>query len=159
MPLPTPTKHDAYHQGGASQVQRNSVNLAVLARTIPSPQARDWRVGNSNRLKRGQLNLNDLLDGALNPEWVEWVMGWPRGWSDPWHPLPAAHYAAWRAAMQAGDWWATEPDVPRLLLNLKGRQVRLAALGNGQVPLCAAVAWMWLVGMGAELGVVADTAG
>jgi DNA (cytosine-5)-methyltransferase 1 len=22
------------------------------------------------------------LNGALNPVWVEWLMGWPQGWTD-----------------------------------------------------------------------------
>jgi hypothetical protein len=22
------------------------------------------------------------LNGALNPTWVEWLMGWPLGWTD-----------------------------------------------------------------------------
>lgn len=36
------------------------------------------------------------------------------------------------------DW---EKDVPRTAKNIKNRVSRIAALGNGQVPLCAATAW------------------
>ena len=31
-------------------------------------------------------NLQVSSTGQLNPEWVEWLMGWPSGWTDcaPW---------------------------------------------------------------------------
>jgi DNA (cytosine-5)-methyltransferase 1 len=40
-----------------------------------------------------------------------------------------------------GGWWATEPDVGRMADGVASRMDRLTALGNGQVPLCAALAW------------------
>ena len=27
-------------------------------------------------------NLNDTVGGQLNPTWVEWLMGFPLGWTD-----------------------------------------------------------------------------
>jgi DNA (cytosine-5)-methyltransferase 1 len=27
-------------------------------------------------------DMPDLATGALNPTWVEWLMGWPLGWTD-----------------------------------------------------------------------------
>ena len=42
-------------------------------------------------------------------------------------------------------WWNFEPaDVPRTATGLKHRVVRLRALGNGQVPAVAALAWQIL---------------
>jgi hypothetical protein len=32
--------------------------------------------------------------GALNPPWVEWLMGWPIGWTDL-QPLATGRYQAW----------------------------------------------------------------
>lgn len=29
-----------------------------------------------------QLNLSHYVDGPLNPAWVEWLMGYPEGWTD-----------------------------------------------------------------------------
>ena len=49
--FPTPTVQDASNNGGASQYQRNS------------------------------LPLNAVAGGALNPKWVEWLMGFPLGWT------------------------------------------------------------------------------
>ena len=39
------------------------------------------------------------------------------------------------------DWWDTEPAVGRVADGVAARVDRLKAIGNGQVPLCAATAW------------------
>jgi DNA (cytosine-5)-methyltransferase 1 len=41
-------------------------------------------------------------------------------------------------------WWATEPSVGRVANGLAGAMDRIKAIGNGQVPLCAATAWRLL---------------
>jgi DNA (cytosine-5)-methyltransferase 1 len=41
----------------------------------------------------------------------------------------------------SGDWWETEPIVGRVADGVADRVDRLKAIGNGQVPLCAATAW------------------
>ncbi len=38
-------------------------------------------------------------------------------------------------------WWSVEPDIRRVVNGMDARVDRLKALGNGQVPLCAATAW------------------
>ena len=40
-----------------------------------------------------------------------------------------------------GNWWKTEPNVGRVADGVVARVDRLKAIGNGQVPLCAATAW------------------
>jgi DNA (cytosine-5)-methyltransferase 1 len=40
-----------------------------------------------------------------------------------------------------GNSWETEPDVCRMVNGMADAMDRLKALGNGQVPLCAATAW------------------
>ena len=42
------------------------------------------------------------------------------------------------------SWWASEPDVGRMANGVAARVDRLKAIGNGQVPLCAATAWRLL---------------
>ena len=49
-------------------------------------------------------------------------------------------YAAHTYACNA-RWWETEPDVGRVANGLAARMDRLKAIGNGQVPLCTAIAW------------------
>ena len=39
------------------------------------------------------------------------------------------------------EWWKVEPDVGRVADGVAYRVDRLKAIGNGQVPLCAATAW------------------
>jgi hypothetical protein len=31
---------------------------------------------------RGKGNLGEVVGGKLNPQWVEWLMGYPIGWTD-----------------------------------------------------------------------------
>lgn len=55
---------------------------------------------------------------------------WGRIAADPQHSAP-----------QFGDWWAVEPGVVRMVHGMANRVDRIAALGNGQVPIVAARAW------------------
>jgi DNA (cytosine-5)-methyltransferase 1 len=48
-------------------------------------------------------------------------------------------------AVECGDWWAAEPGVVRMVHGLAHRVDRIAALGNGQVPIVAARAWSELI--------------
>ncbi|EIE01503.1 hypothetical protein LEP1GSC185_3961 [Leptospira licerasiae serovar Varillal str. VAR 010] len=36
----------------------------------------------------------EIENGPLNPDWVEWLMGWPVGWTGL-KPLETAKYHAW----------------------------------------------------------------
>jgi DNA (cytosine-5)-methyltransferase 1 len=60
-------------------------------------------------------------------------------------PLNSKTYGDWKASQSAdvreSDFWATEPDVGRVVNGMATRVDRIKALGNGQVPLCAATAW------------------
>ena len=72
--------------------------------------------------------------GQLNPPWVEWLMGWPLFWTS----MDAIEELDWRG-------WETDPadegEVPRVATGIKHRVGRLKAIGNGQVPQVAAMAW------------------
>ena len=46
----------------------------------------------------------------------------------------------------SGEWWQVEPNVGRVVDGMASRVDRLKAIGNGQVPLCAATAWRILTG-------------
>ena len=51
-----------------------------------------------------------------------------------------------RDAIGWTSWWLTEPDMGRVAHGVAARVDRLRAIGNGQVPLCAATAWRLLTG-------------
>ena len=44
----------------------------------------------------------------------------------------------------SGEWWSVEPSLGRVAHGVAHRVDRLKAIGNGQVPLCAATAWRLL---------------
>ncbi len=58
-----------------------------------------------------------------------------RGWPGDGGSLPSAY-----AAVGHG-WWAAEPDVGRMAHGVAARVDRLTAIGNGQVPAVAKLAW------------------
>ena len=57
---------------------------AVARGLVPSPGANDWRSGKGfDPKERGHSpQLRHLADGQLNPTWVEWLMGFPLGWTE-----------------------------------------------------------------------------
>jgi hypothetical protein len=66
--LPTPdtvnrdNKKVLFNKNAPSQSGRS---LATYARTFPNQVSEEIKIG-----------------GSLNPTWVEWLMGWPLGWTD-----------------------------------------------------------------------------
>ena len=53
--------------------------------------------------------------------------------------------SAWTlASFKQCGWWDAEPNVGRVANGVAARVDRLKAIGNGQVPLCAAEAWRLL---------------
>ena len=48
---------------------------------------------------------------------------------------------SWGASIGASQWWEIEPPLDRVADGMVDRVDRLKAIGNGQVPLCAATAW------------------
>lgn len=50
---------------------------------LPTPTCEDAKNnGNASRNNRNMPPLNAVAGGALNPTWVEWLMGFPLGWTD-----------------------------------------------------------------------------
>jgi hypothetical protein len=60
------------------------MKLSTKVQMWATPQARDFRTGQQSRWENPERtrNLNDQIGGQLNPTWVEWLMGWPLGWTD-----------------------------------------------------------------------------
>lgn len=88
---PTPTVCGNYNRKGASKTSGDG--LATAVRNWPTPQASDNRDrGNlstpaiSRRVEKGKQVMLSMCvsseNGRLNPDWVEWLMGWPIGQTD-----------------------------------------------------------------------------
>ncbi len=68
---------------------------------LPTPLARDYRSGKGKQKRQGSPALSEVLmseagggSGLLNPDFVEWMMGWPIGWTES-KPLDAAKFRWW----------------------------------------------------------------
>jgi DNA (cytosine-5)-methyltransferase 1 len=79
----------------------------------------------------------DIHNGKLNPDWVEWLMGIPFGWTSL-KSLNREDFEEWLDKMQLGEWWLVEPAIPRITTTKTSRMDRLKALGNGIVPAVVA---------------------
>jgi len=61
--------------------------MAQVMERWRTPQARDGDprgTQNPEKRKAGghSVGLDDQVGGSLNPTWVEWLMGFPLGWTD-----------------------------------------------------------------------------
>lgn len=122
--------------------QISPCNQVKFPKTWPSPTTRDYKGmrGAAAQERKGNpidtlpIAIAEISGGALNPDWVEWLMGWPVGWSNV-EPLGEL------------DWrdWSVDPadigEVPRVTSAKENRANRLKAIGNGQVPQCVVMAW------------------
>ena len=55
---------------------------AAMAPHLATPTARDWKSGTGAQERPGHApHLSSQIGGQLNPDWVEWLMGWPIGWT------------------------------------------------------------------------------
>ena len=144
---PTPTAGDANGSGsrntdGSSAHPGVSLTDAVRGDggtgRWPTPSASDEKGSSAPGQRRGQLSER-VAGLKLSPDWVEFLMGWPVGWSSL-EPLEDASIRSWRE--DPGD----TGEVPRTTTGVPNRRARLRAIGNGQVPACAAAAFMALLG-------------
>ena len=82
------TKFITLKSGRLRKISNQGISGSIgLARTVAmwaTPQSRDFRTGQRSRWENPERtrNLNDQIGGQLNPTWVEWLMGWPLGWTD-----------------------------------------------------------------------------
>jgi hypothetical protein len=49
---------------------------------FPPPTSRDWKSGKTLKDYGNSRPLSEAVSGQLNPTWVEWLMGFPLGWTD-----------------------------------------------------------------------------
>ena len=79
---PTPISNDA--KKGANCDPNNTQNgLAGAVQIWPTPTAHMAKETNApSEALRNEPSMASRVGGQLNPTWVEWLMGWPLGWTD-----------------------------------------------------------------------------
>jgi len=122
---PTPTVCGNYNRKGASKTSGDGLATVVASRSTtscsastdaPTAKARMWPTATATSAKgwspgHNQAETDDRLDYSverlsfqagqttppkrLNPEWVEWLMGWPQGWTAL-KPLEMARFHEWQ---------------------------------------------------------------
>lgn len=129
--LPTISATDTKGRSGAGHIGRHG-NKRLGAALLSTPTA-SIAVGGPQRAgsKQGGNDLRQEVGGSLNPEWIEWFMGWPTG-STSLLPLESAGLST----------WDEEPAIPRTVtVKVDNWSKRIKALGNGQVPQAFLLAW------------------
>jgi hypothetical protein len=78
---PTPTMCGNYNRKGASATSGDG--LATAVSRWPTPTAHNAKEGAyPAEYTLNTPTLASRVGGQLNPLWVEWLMGWPIGWTD-----------------------------------------------------------------------------
>ena len=92
--FPTPRSNDAQKRGNFD-ITNHRNGLPAAVKRFPTPRASDSKgSGQAVKRKDGRSRMDQLayaterntdgtpVGGQLNPMWVEWLMGWPIGWTD-----------------------------------------------------------------------------
>ena len=132
--FPTPTVNGNNNRTGSSP--KAGDGLATVAKMWATPNAADavgsHGGGQGRSLRTDVHEYNGGLSqcgGQLNPDWVEWLIGLPTGWTDidadAEHPAPP---------LPGSNWPEEPPCVPRVAKGIPNRVDRLRCLGNAVVP-------------------------
>jgi hypothetical protein len=91
--LPTPRAADGAKgqrtaKGAEKEASRgHGIDLPMFAQLYPTPTVNDSKnnAPPSQHTASGRHSnpLNVVAGGSLNPVWVEWLMGFPSGWTEP----------------------------------------------------------------------------
>lgn len=104
-PNAMPASNDLnFRCSGDGRTKPNKLGWAVANSIWPTPCASASKGSSPAALVRkdGKSLVNDRIDhavmasdgGQLNPEWVEWLMGWPIGWTEL-NPLETDRFQEW----------------------------------------------------------------
>ncbi len=107
---------------------------------LPTPRASEYKgcgpVGSKSHAHMEKKNYlcavtkdPDMPTGSLNPDWVEWLMGYGQGYSDPDNKDSFT--------LDSHQGFPNEPDTARVTTENQYRKDRLKALGNSIVPQIA----------------------
>jgi len=140
---PTPRSHEVgnyqYGQGNKNKI----LTLTGAVKQWPTPRGNKVEGYSSQRfrptLAQKATGQEKPLGGQLNPTWVEWLMGFPIGWTD----LEGNREPEPRT-------WEYDPadngEIPRVATGIKNRAKRLECTGAAVVPQCTHVIGEMIIG-------------
>ena len=123
----TPSSADCKGSHGGGQGRSLRTDIHEIKKMWPTPRQFMYKDSTTDRNKG---NLGEKVGGQLNPAWVEILMGYPLGWTDPDCDEPEP-WPGWPALMGEGQ-HTYEP--PRTCGELPNHPARLKCLGNAVVP-------------------------
>ena len=91
---PTPRVSMANGPSRAEIAAGNPKGRLETAVMLPTPTSRDWKSGTGADHGSHSPPLSSAIGGQLNPTWVEWLMGFPLGWTDL-QPLATDRFRRW----------------------------------------------------------------
>jgi DNA (cytosine-5)-methyltransferase 1 len=105
---------------------------------------RIWILANSKR--KGLEGYGQVRKQKISRTWSSCTLANTKNKRDVWREwelgFAEEKYDHRRGPIDGGGkWWEVEPNVGRVDYGVASRVDRLKAIGNGQVPLCAATAW------------------
>lgn len=164
--FPTPNSRDSKpgttrpHGGGKKgQSPQNNLNDFVLK--WPTPCAPDYKSPGKTPRDRLDYAVNGATKskyfdtptvhgdggsgrkgtmpkyGQLNPDWEEWLMFWPVGWTDI--ETPNVRLVWLDPSIDPANYG----EIPRVTKRRDNRPARIKAIGNGQFPLSVVIAFHW----------------
>lgn len=98
--FPTPTTQSNVQirgVGAAANHPDRGTTLAGYISMFPTPTVQDAKNnGGPSQMERNTPPLNAVVGGSLNPDWVEKLMGWPKGWTSL-EPMCKFEMILWKA--------------------------------------------------------------
>jgi len=138
----TPTTFDAHNiKGERKKSSGGQIEpLQQQVRLWPTPRASEYKgcgpVGSKSYKHMKKKNYlcavtkdPDMPTGSLNPDWVEWLMGYGQGYSDLDNKSSFT--------LDSHEGFPNEPEIARVTTENQYRKDRLKALGNSIVPQIA----------------------
>jgi DNA (cytosine-5)-methyltransferase 1 len=132
--------HPQHHRDGWGEQQQKSPTQKDGVLANPSSfggkaglaDTQGWQKRDTNQSQHSSANLaNPTHSGDV---WREWELGFTQ----------QEYNSGGSPTDGSREWWSAEPSVGRVAHGVAHRVDRLKAIGNGQVPLCAASAWRLL---------------
>ena len=96
LSLPTPRSTDGDRGGRGDLLQAVRGNKNSHFKSVPTPLSVPQSEASHRQVSgRWRAKMTAITGGGpLNPLWIEWLMGWPMGWTD-FEPLETGKFQQW----------------------------------------------------------------